>query len=44
MHYIIDLVFILSTNNDDSLQPMFEIINLSKLRVYSEVGAFFKMR
>jgi hypothetical protein len=44
MHFINVFVFILNLftlniNNDDSLQPMFEVMNLRKLRVYSEVGA-----
>ena len=44
MYFINVLVFILNTNNDDSLRPMFEIMNLKKLRVYSEVGTYFNMR
>ena len=38
------LAFIFNNNNDNSLQPMSEIINLRKLRVYSEVDAYFSMR
>ena len=44
MHFITDLAFILNPNNGHSLQPMFELMNLRKLRVCSEVGAYINVR